>query len=54
MSKKIKTHEWIVRNEYTRSAINYIAANVLLSEVLLTPEDFLLIFSVKHKIQMSY
>jgi len=38
-TRKNKNREWIVRNTYTRSDINYIAANVLLSEILLEPED---------------
>jgi hypothetical protein len=38
-TRKNKNREWIERNVYTRSAINYIAANVLLSEVLLEQED---------------
>jgi hypothetical protein len=38
-TRKNKNKKWIVRNEYTRSDINYIAANVLLSEILLEPED---------------
>ena len=38
-TRKSKYHKWMTRNEYTRSDINYIAANVLLSEILLEPED---------------
>ena len=38
-TRKNKKHEWVVRNEYTESDIRYIAANVLLSEILLEPED---------------
>ncbi len=38
-TRKNKNKKWVVRNEYTRSDINYIAANILLSEILLDTED---------------
>ncbi len=39
-TRKNKYSKWIIRNEYTESDFRYIAANVLLSEIFIEPEDF--------------